>query len=67
MKKMIFPVITDFDMKLSCYIVSVECSYEQEHISRTNGSRQFDLVSLYIQKTRKHLSLRASHSSPSWA
>ena len=44
MKKMIFPMITDFDMELPYYIVGVGCSYEQEHISRPNGFPYYQWV-----------------------
>lgn len=44
MKKMIFPMITDFDMELPYYIVGVGCSYEQEHISRPNGFPHYQWV-----------------------
>lgn len=37
MKKMIFPMITEFDMALPYYIIGVGCDYEQERISRPNG------------------------------
>jgi AraC family transcriptional regulator, arabinose operon regulatory protein len=37
MKKMIFPIITEFDLKLPYYIVGVGCYYNQEHINRPNG------------------------------
>lgn len=37
MKKMIFPLITEFEMTLPYYIVGVGCSYEQEHINRPQG------------------------------
>jgi AraC family transcriptional regulator, arabinose operon regulatory protein len=37
MKKMVFPMITEFDTSLPYYIIGVGCSYEQEHINRPNG------------------------------
>ena len=37
MKKMIFPITTEFELKLPYYIVGVGCSYNQEHINRPNG------------------------------
>lgn len=37
MKKMIFPLITEFELKLPYYIAGVGCSYEQEDIIRPSG------------------------------
>lgn len=37
MKKMLFPIITEFEWKLPYYIVGVGYSYNQEHINRPNG------------------------------
>jgi AraC-like DNA-binding protein len=37
MKKMIFPLISEFELKLPYYIAGVGCLYDQEHITRPNG------------------------------
>lgn len=44
MKKMIFPVITEFELKLPYYIEGVGCSYEQEYINRPNGYPHYQWI-----------------------
>ncbi len=44
MKKMIFPVITEFESKLPYYIEGVGCSYEQEYINRPNGHPHYQWI-----------------------
>jgi AraC-like DNA-binding protein len=44
MKKMIFPVITDFDTTLPYYLIGVGCCYEQEHIIRPNGFPNYQWI-----------------------
>lgn len=44
MKKMIFPIITEFDMELPYYFAGVGCDYQQETISRPNGYPDYQWI-----------------------
>lgn len=44
MKKIIFPITTDFDMQLPYYFAGVGCDYEQENIDRSEGYPDFQWI-----------------------
>lgn len=44
MKKMIFPIITEFDLTLPFFITGVGCNYEQEYINRPNGFPNYQWI-----------------------
>lgn len=44
MKKMIFPLITELELKFPYYIIGVGCSYDQEDISRPNGFLHYQWI-----------------------
>jgi len=44
MKKLIFPITTEFDMSLPYYFSGVGCCYEQENISRPEGYPAFQWI-----------------------
>ncbi len=44
MKRMIFPVISEFDLKLPYCIEGVGCTYEQEYINRPNGYPHYQWI-----------------------
>jgi len=50
MKKMIFPLITENELKLPYYIVGVGCFYNQEHIIRTNGYPYYQWIQCHKGK-----------------
>lgn len=49
MKKVVFPVSTDFDMQLPFYFSGVGCFYEQENIGRPEIRKSKELL-LYDKK-----------------
>lgn len=44
MKKLIFPIVTEFDLTLPYYIAGVGCCYEQEYIYRPNGFPHYQWI-----------------------
>lgn len=50
MKKMIFPLITEYEFKLPYYIVGVGCLYNQEHIVRPHGYPYYQWVQCHNGK-----------------
>lgn len=44
MKKMFFPIITEFDAKLPYYFAGVGCYYEQENIDRPEGHPDYQWI-----------------------
>jgi AraC-type DNA-binding domain-containing proteins len=50
MKKMIFPLITEYEQRLPYYVAGVGCCYSQEHIIRPNGYPYYQWIQCHSGK-----------------